>query len=72
VGIELIGSFCTKRIDRNWLGKELRHGEEEADAGADCDAAAGDRGGDVTEKIDIVCVPGSRNFGPATGRAAEW
>ena len=39
---DLIGSFCTKRIDRNWLGKELRDEEEEADAGANCDAAAAD------------------------------
>ena len=26
---DLTGSFCTKRIDRNWLGKELCHAEEE-------------------------------------------
>jgi len=39
---DLHGSFCTKRIDRNWLGKELEHGEEETDAGADSDAASAD------------------------------
>ena len=39
---DLPGSFCTKRIDRNWLGKELGHAEEETDAGADSDAAAAD------------------------------
>jgi hypothetical protein len=39
---DLHGSFCTKRIDRNWLGKELGDAEEEADAGADSDAAAAD------------------------------
>ena len=44
---DLPGSFCTKRIDRNWLGKELGHAEEETDAGADCAAAAADRGCDV-------------------------
>jgi len=27
---DLIGSFCTKRIDRNWLGEELGDAEEEA------------------------------------------
>ena len=41
-GHDLIGSFCTKRIDRNWLGKELSHAEEETYPGADCDAAAAD------------------------------
>ena len=40
--VDLIGSFCTKRIDRNWLGKELGDAEEEAHPGADCDAAAAD------------------------------
>ena len=39
---DLHGSFCIKRIDRNWLGKELGDEEKEADAGADCDAAAAD------------------------------
>ena len=39
---DLTGSFCTKRIDRNWLGKEHCHAEEEAQPGADCDAAAAD------------------------------
>ena len=28
--VDLIGSFCTKRIDRNWLGEELGDAEEEA------------------------------------------
>ena len=28
--LDLIGSFCTKRIDRNWLGEELGDAEEEA------------------------------------------
>ena len=37
---DLTGSFCTKRIDRNWLGKEQKDAEEETDAGADSDAAA--------------------------------
>ena len=37
---DLTGSFCTKRDDRNWLGKELRDAEEATYAGADCDAAA--------------------------------
>ena len=55
--------FCTKRIDRNWLGKELGHAEEETDAGADSDAAAVDRGGDVTGQIDSNCVPGGRDLG---------
>lgn len=32
---DLPGSFYTKRIDRNWLGRELGHAEEETDAGAD-------------------------------------
>jgi hypothetical protein len=41
---DLPGSFCTKRIDRNWLGKELGHAEEETSAGADCASAAADRG----------------------------
>jgi hypothetical protein len=41
-GPDLTGSFCAKRIDRNWLGKELGHAEEETDAGADSDAAAAD------------------------------
>ena len=45
---DLPGSFCTKRIDRNWLGKDLGHAEEETDAGADCAAAAADRGCDVS------------------------
>ena len=31
-GVDLPGSFCTKRIDRNWLGKELGYAEEETDA----------------------------------------
>jgi hypothetical protein len=43
-GADLHGSFCTKRIDRNWLGKELGHAEEETSAGADCASAAADRG----------------------------
>ena len=38
--VDLTGSFCTKRIDRNWLGKEQKDAEEETDAGADSDAAA--------------------------------
>ena len=41
-GVDLTGSFCTKRIDRNWLGKELCHAEEETQPGADSDAAAAD------------------------------
>ncbi len=47
-GTDLPGSFCTKRIDRNWLGKELGHAEEKTDAGADSDTAEANRGGDVT------------------------
>ena len=39
---DLTGSFCTKQIDRNWLGKELCHAEEETQPGADSDAAAAD------------------------------
>ena len=54
---DLPGSFCTKRIDRNWLGKELGDAEEETDAGADSDVAAADRGCDVTGQIDSDCVP---------------
>ena len=46
--VDLPGSFCTKRIDRNWLGKELGHAEEKTDAGADSDTAEANRGGDVT------------------------
>ena len=60
---DLTGSFCTKRFDRNWLGKELGYGEEETHPGADCDAAAADRGGDVTRQIGIDRVPGSGNRG---------
>ena len=62
-GFDLTGFFCTKRIDRNWLGKELGHAEEETYAGADCDAAAANRGCDVTGQIGSDCVPGSRDFG---------
>ena len=40
--VDLTGSFCTKRIDRNWLGKELCHAEEEVQCGADRDAASPD------------------------------
>ena len=39
---DLTGSFCTKRIDRNWLGEELCHAEKETQPGADCDAASAD------------------------------
>ena len=42
-GDDLTGSFCTKRIDGNWLGKELCHAEKETQPGADCDAATPDR-----------------------------
>jgi TPR repeat protein len=46
--IDLPGSFCSKRFVGNGIGKELGHAEEETWRGADCDAAAADRGGAVT------------------------
>jgi hypothetical protein len=61
---DLPGSFCTKRIDRNWLGKELGHAEEETNAGADSNAIAADRSGDVTGKIGVDCVSRGRDIGP--------
>jgi hypothetical protein len=60
---DLPGSFYTKRFDRNWLEKELGHGEEDTDAGADSDIAAADRSCDVTGKIGVDCVPGGRDIG---------
>jgi hypothetical protein len=33
------GSFCAKRVDRNWLGMELGHAEDRVYAGADYDVA---------------------------------
>ena len=39
---DLTGLFWTKRFERNCLGKELGHAEEEVQRGADCDAASSD------------------------------
>jgi hypothetical protein len=39
---DLTGSFCTKRFDRNELGKEDCHAKEEVQCGTNCDAAAAD------------------------------
>jgi hypothetical protein len=55
--LDLTGSFCTKRFDRNRLGKELCHTEEEVQPGADRDAAAADRSGNVTGEIDSRGLP---------------
>jgi hypothetical protein len=38
------------RIDRNWLGNEFGHAEEEADAGADSDTGAVDRSREIIGK----------------------